>query len=196
MDHPDRHLRETTLQQELVWQGRLLTVQRDVVCLPDGHSAAREYIRHPGAAVIVAIDEDGSVVMERQYRHPIGEVIEELPAGKLDPSEPPLTCAQRELREETGFVAERWDDLGWFWPCVGYSDEVIHVFVATGLRREAHARDHEEFLDVFLMPWSELIARAEAGSIRDGKTLAALFWARRWWEEHKQSTGYRDSIVS
>lgn len=174
----DRHLIEVAVASSRVWQGKLLDVWRDKVRLPDGHSATREYIRHPGAVVIVALDAHHRVVMERQYRHPVGAVIEELPAGKLDPGEDPLACAQRELQEETGYTAENWRWLGSFWPCVGYSNEVIHVVLATGIRPGPASLDEGEFLEVFLHPATDLMKRAEQGLLRDGKSLAALWLAR------------------
>ncbi|GLW59665.1 NUDIX domain-containing protein [Hydrogenophilus thermoluteolus] len=174
----DSHLVEVAVASSRVWQGKLLDVWRDKVRLPDGRSATREYIRHPGAVVIIALDAHNRVVMERQYRHPVGAVVEELPAGKLDAGEDPLTCAQRELQEETGYTAKQWRLLGSFWPCVGYSNEVIHVVLANEIVPGAARLDEGEFLEVFLLPVAELIARAERGQLRDGKSLAALCLAR------------------
>lgn len=170
-------LHEVTQTQTPMWRGKLLDVWCDTVRLPDGGTATREYIRHPGAVVVVAIDEAGRVVMERQYRHPVGAVVEELPAGKLDPDESPLDCGERELREETGYTARTWRYLGTFWPCVGYSNEVLHVVLATDLTAGTTQLDAGEFLEVFLVPWEELLAQAWAGRLRDGKTLAALWFA-------------------
>ncbi|WP_217126193.1 NUDIX domain-containing protein [Hydrogenophilus thiooxidans] len=174
----DRHLVEVAVASNRVWQGKLLDVWRDKVRLPDGHTATREYIRHPGAVVVIALDAANRVVMERQYRHPVKTVVEELPAGKLDPGEDLLTCAQRELQEETGYTAHSWRLLGSFWPCVGYSNEVIHVALTTEISPGLARRDEGEFLEVFLLPLAELFARAESGQLRDGKTLAALALAR------------------
>ncbi len=166
---------EQVLNEEPIWRGKLLDVWRDTVALPGGGAATREYIRHPGAVVVVAIDEAQQVVMERQYRHPVRAIVDELPAGKLDPGESPLACGQRELREETGYTAATWRYLGSFWPCIGYSDEVIHVVLATDLTAGPAQLDEGEMIEVYRLPWSELVARARAGAIRDGKTLAAIW---------------------
>jgi len=171
--HP---LVEQVLVKEPIWRGKLLDVWRDTVALPGGVTATREYIRHPGAVVVVAIDEAQQVVMERQYRHPVQAIVDELPAGKLDPGESPLACGQRELREETGYTAATWRYLGAFWPCIGYSNEVIHVVLATDLTAGPAQCDEGEMIEVYRLPWAELLARARAGAIRDGKTLAAIWF--------------------
>ncbi|WP_459826779.1 NUDIX domain-containing protein [Hydrogenophilus islandicus] len=171
------HLVETALESLRMWQGRLLDVWRDTVRLPNGQTATREYIRHPGAVVVIAIDHAQRVVLERQYRHPVGEVVVELPAGKLDSGEEPLACAQRELQEETGFTAASWCYLGSFWPCIGYSNEVIHVALARDITPGERMLDEGEHLDVFLLPLATLLDEAKAGRIRDGKTLSALWFA-------------------
>lgn len=169
---------EHTLSREIPWQGAFLQVWRDTVRLPDGRSSAREYVHHPGAVVILAVRDDGALVMERQYRHPLGQVFWEFPAGKLDANEPPLVCAQRELKEETGFEAQQWEHLGVIHPCIGYSDEKIEVFLARGLRAGERALDEHEFLEVFAMSPAEIEAAMASGQMTDAKTLAAFCMAR------------------
>lgn len=127
-------LAEHMLTSEQVFRGRLLDVRRDRVSLPDGSEAVREYIHHPGAVVVVAVLDDGQLLFERQFRYPLHRAFLELPAGKLDSAEEPAACAQRELREETGYTAQTWKYLGVMHPCIGYSDERIEIFFAHGLR--------------------------------------------------------------
>ncbi|MCX7945545.1 MAG: NUDIX hydrolase [Hydrogenophilus sp.] len=162
------------LAQQVAWEGHLLRVRADRVHLPDGSEGRREYIAHPGAAMVVALTDTDEVVMVRQFRYPVGAVVEELPAGKVDEGESPLACAQRELEEETGYRAQRWRSLGWFWPNVGYSSEVIHIFLAEGLTAGTPRREAGEFLEVFWVPLSQLMARVAEGSIGDGKTTVAV----------------------
>jgi ADP-ribose pyrophosphatase len=174
-DLPDEALlSERTLGSESVFDGRLLKVFRDQARLPDGKTAIREYIQHPGAVVILALDADGSLILERQFRYPLGKTFIEFPAGKKDPNEIPLACAVRELREETGYEAQDWREVGHFHPCIGYSNEVIHVFVARGLSFVGVQRDEGEFLDVFHCPLSLLQEAIAQGEVTDGKTLSAL----------------------
>jgi ADP-ribose pyrophosphatase len=136
-DHRYAHLHEETLTSTQIFKGSLLDVRCDRVKFPNGHEAVREYIVHPGAVVIVAIQENGELLFERQYRYPLRRAILELPAGKIDPGENVLNTAIRELLEETGFSATEWRYLGVMHPCVGYSDERIEIFLAQGLRRES-----------------------------------------------------------
>jgi ADP-ribose pyrophosphatase len=168
-------LQETTLDSELVFDGALLKVHRDRVRLPDGGESRREYIRHPGAVVIVATLPDGRLIFERQFRYPLRRAFLELPAGKIDAGEPILACAQRELREETGYVAAEWRHVGVMHPCIGYSDERIEIFFATGLSHVGHAWDHGEFLELLTLSVEEVETSIHQGTITDGKTIAALF---------------------
>jgi len=163
-----------------VFDGALLHVRRDRVRLPDGGEATREYVVHPGAVLMLPILADGRLVLERQFRYPVGRVMLEFPAGKIDPCETPLATAQRELREETGYTAGTWEHLGTVHPEIGYSTEVIEMYVATNLAHVGAQLDDGEFLDVVLMPEDELLAAFDAGLVTDGKTIAALFaWRRR-----------------
>jgi ADP-ribose pyrophosphatase len=175
---PD-HLVETTLASETVYAGNLLHVKRDRVRLPNGSETGREYIVHPGAVLAVPVLDDGSIVFERQFRYPLGRAFIELPAGKIDPGEDPLETGRRELLEETGYTAREWKKLAVLHPCIGYSDEVIHVYLAAGLEAGDHRRDHDESLDVFAMTLPQAMQALRNGEITDGKTMIALFWAEK-----------------
>lgn len=170
-------LTETRLDTEQVFDGVLLKVHRDTVRLPDGKSSVREYIRHPGAVVVLAVLPDGRLVFERQFRYPLGQAFIELPAGKLDAGESIEACARRELREEVGYEAEHWTHVGTMHPCIGYSDEHIEVFVATALRYVGHQWDEGEFLEILSLSLDEARSAMQRGELTDGKTLSALFMA-------------------
>lgn len=177
MSKPPRDLTERTVSSRVLLRGKLLDVREDQVLLPDGSTATREYIRHPGAAVMIALLEDGQLVLERQWRQPLSRVLIELPAGKLDAGEDPLACARRELEEETGYIAELWSELATVHPCVGYSDERLVFFLARGLRQGCARPDHGEHLEVFSATLDQCLEWARQGVITDGKTLVGLFWA-------------------
>ena len=170
-------LNETCLDSEQVFDGVLLKVHRDSVRLPDGRTGIREYIKHPGAVVVLAVLPDGRLVFERQFRYPLGKSFLELPAGKIDPGEDILACAQRELREETGYEAARWQYIGVLHPCIGYSNERIEVFVARNLTHVGHQWDEGEFLEILSLSLDEARAAMRAGDLTDAKTLTALFMA-------------------
>ncbi len=170
---------EAPLRRETVWEGRLLQVHRDEVSLPDGRPAVREYIRHPGAVVILALDDEGRVVLERQYRYPLGREFIELPAGKIDPGEADLACARRELLEETGYTAREWTYVTTVYPCIGYADERLVFFLARGLTQEGHRRDADEFLEVFALPVEQALEGIRSGAICEAKTVAGLFWLEK-----------------
>jgi ADP-ribose pyrophosphatase len=176
MTPSDEHLVEHTLSSNELFKGRLLHAFRDEVRLPDGKLATREYVKHPGAVVIAAQLPDGRWVMERQYRYPVQQVMIEFPAGKLDAAESPLTCAQRELLEETGYVAAQWANAGVMHPCIGYSNEVIHLWFARGLTLSQRQLDEGEFLDVFAASTSELLAWVRDGQLTDAKSMSVLLW--------------------
>ena len=172
-----RDLTEVRISGEEVYAGGFFRVHRDVVRLPDGSETVREYIRHPGAVGIVALFYDGRVLLERQYRYPHRRDFIEIPAGKLEPDEPHLETAKRELLEETGYVAADWTRLGIIHNAIGYSDEGIELWYAKGLEQRAANPDAGEFLEVFTLRFAEALAMVREGGITDVKTIVGLLWA-------------------
>jgi ADP-ribose pyrophosphatase len=170
------HLVETTVSQEELLRGRFLHVVRDHVALPDGQPATREYVVHPGAVVVVPLLDDGRVVLERQHRHPVGQVMIEFPAGKIDPGEDRRACAERELREETGYTAREWAHAGLMHPVIAYSTEFIDIWFARGLVAGERSLDAGEFLDVFAATPTELLQWCRDGRVTDAKTLSCMLW--------------------
>ena len=182
LDDDVSHLRETTTSSEQIWKGRLLDVRRDEVRLPDGHLAHREYIVHPGAVMVVAMLDAERLIVERQWRHPIGRALLEFPAGKLEAGEPVLSCAVRELFEETGYRAAEWARAGVTHNAIAYATEGIEIWFARGLVAGERRLDHGEFLDVLEATSDELEAAAGRGELTDAKTLVGLLWLRQWRE--------------
>ena len=172
-DYTEHEVSSTT-----VYQGALLRVKEDRITLPNGQPAKREYIEHQGAVLIIALLDDNTVVLERQYRYPVRQHCYELPAGKKELGEASLLTAQRELKEETGYEANDWRSLGSLLPSIGYSDEHIEFFIARDLRFTGIARDEGEFLDVFTLTLDDAIAWITSGKIKDVKTIAGIFWAK------------------
>ncbi len=182
----DAHLREDMLHSEQVFKGHLLDVRRDRIRLPDGGEAHREYIVHPGAVVVIPILDDGRLVLVRQYRYPLGRVMLEFPAGKLEVGEPPYTCAVRELAEETGYRAAEWARAGELHNAIAYSSEGIDIWLARGLTLGEQALDEGEFVDVAVLSLDELLDQARRGELTDAKTLIGLLWLQNL------RTGYWD----
>ena len=172
----DAHLKEEAIGSEVLLDGNFLHARRDTVRLPDGASATREYVIHPGAVVVIPMLDDGRIVLERQYRYPIGQVMIEFPAGKLDAGEAPLVCGQRELLEETGYTATEWAHAGAMHLAVAYSTEIIHIYFARGLSLGERQLDHGEFLDVFTATPAELLSWCRDGTLTDAKTLTCALW--------------------
>ena len=172
-----RDMSETQLTTQTVFQGRLLHVKSDQVRLSNGHEATREYILHPGAAMIIALSDEKTIVLERQYRYPLDRHFIELPAGKIDPGEDPLATAQRELREECGYTAEQWRHLTTMHPSIGYANEHIELFLARGLSQAANQLDEDEFLEVLHVPVAEALRWIRDGRITEAKAVTGLLWA-------------------
>ena len=179
MSGPD--LTEETLSTETVYQGRLLHARLDRVRLPNGKESSREYLVHPGAAVIIPLFDNGDVLLERQHRYPLHRDFIELPAGKFDPHETELACARRELQEETGYAADDWQYLATFYPCIGYSDERLVFYLARGLRHVGDGPDHDEFLEILRVPMADALEMVRDGRICEGKTVMGLLWLERFW---------------
>ena len=173
-----QNLIEKTVDSSEVFAGEMLHVYRDNIELPNGMMATREYVKHVGAVAVVALTENGSVVMEKQYRYPARRVVTEIPAGKLDSlEEDRLEAAKRELREETGIEADEWVELGEYHPASAYCNEKIWMFMARGLRKGEQDLDEDEFLNVVEVPLEELVEQVLDGTIKDGKTQVALLKA-------------------
>ena len=179
MSH-DSHLVESEISSEVKYQGLFLHVRSDQVHLPNGKISMREYILHPGAVLILAFLPNGNLLFERQFRYPLRRVFLELPAGKIDAGEAVIDTAKRELREETGYLADSWSHLGVIHPCIGYSDERIEIFEARDLHLAGSLQlDHNEFLEVVELSPSEARQAVWEGRITDAKTISALFWLDR-----------------
>lgn len=165
-----------------IYSGKVVVLNLETVALPNGASVELEIVRHPGAAAIVPLKPDGTVILVRQYRHAAGGYIYEIPAGKLDRGEAPLACAARELEEEVGWRAERFELLTSIFTAPGFADEVIHIYAATGLTPGRQNLDHDEILEIVEVPLEKAIRMIQAGEIRDGKTIAGLQTAylRTW----------------
>ncbi len=176
----DERLIERQCASELVLAGDFLQVRRDQIAFADGALAQREYVVHPGAVVIIPVLDDGRLVLERQYRYPLGQVLLEFPAGKIDAGESRWTAAIRELAEETGYRAREWACAGVLHNAAAYSTELIEIWFARGLSAGPQSLDDGELIDLCLMQESELDALAAAGSLTDAKTLIGLLWLQKW----------------
>ena len=168
---------EKQLSSEFIFDGVVVKLYKDMVELPNGKEATREVIRHKGAACVIAITDDYKVIVVKQFRYPFNKVLVEIPAGKLDPGEEPHQCALRELKEEAGVIPERLVFIGDLYPTPAYCDEVIHMYMATGLKYVEQNLDDDEFLEVVHMPYTELKKAIFTGEICDAKTQAAFLKA-------------------
>jgi ADP-ribose pyrophosphatase len=173
-------LEEHTLESHVAFEGQFLRVLVDRVRCPDGHLAPREYLRHPGAVMMIPLLDDGRIVLERQYRYPLRRSLIEFPAGKIDAGESLLGCAQRELAEETGYRASTWTYFGGFHNAIGYCDERIHVYLAQGLTHGDAVTDDGEVLEVFTATPSQLLDWIAAGSVTDVKTIVGAYWLEKY----------------
>ncbi|WP_028310312.1 NUDIX domain-containing protein [Derxia gummosa] len=180
LEKSDPKLDEATVSSEIVFSGHFLKVRRDVARMPDGKTTTREHILHPGAVMIVPMLDDGRLVLERQFRYPLGRVFLEFPAGKIDPGEAMQVCGERELLEETGYRAREWVRLGAINNAIGYSDEVIEIWLARGLEAGSNQLDEHEFLEVIAVSLDELLGWIRSGEVTDVKTIVGAYWAEQF----------------
>jgi ADP-ribose pyrophosphatase len=177
-DH-SAELREVCTDSKTMHRGPFLTLNCDTVRLPDGSSGTREYVKHPGAVMVIPLFDDGRVLMESQFRYPMGKVMYEYPAGKLDPNEGALGCAKRELREETGYTAREFIYITRVHPIISYSTEFIDIFLARGLVEGERKLDEGEFLELFTAPVADVLEWVRTGKISDVKTIIGTFWLEK-----------------
>lgn len=171
----NKTLFEKRLKRRKVFSGNAVNFRADIIRLPNGKTAMREFMDHPGAVAILPVLENGDIVMVRQYRYPVGSATLEIPAGKLhSQNDPPLKRAKAELREETGYYGGRLKKLTAFWPTSAFSNELLHVYIATGLKAGASAPDEDEFIRVESMPFKKAVRLVRTGKIKDAKTIIAL----------------------
>lgn len=173
------NLEEKTLKQEYIFNGKLINLRKDEVLLPNDKKANREVVEHSGGVGIVAINDNNEVLLVKQFRYPYKKVLLEIPAGKINKGENPLKCGIRELKEETGVVAEKIISLGEIYPSPGYCDEVICLYLATNLKIETTNPDEDEFLENISLPFDTALKMAENGEIKDAKTVIGLFRASK-----------------
>ena len=186
-DKPAQDFAEHCIESKTVYHGKLLHVLEDQVRLPDGRPAQREYVRHPGASMMLAFPDPDTVLLVRQFRYPHRRDFIEIPAGKIDPGEDPLRTAQRELREECGYEARDWRHLTTIHPCIGYSNERIELYLARDLTHVGHSPDDGEFIELVPMKLAEALRRVKEGAITDQKTVIGLLWADRFLRKNRKS---------
>ena len=168
------HLVEQRKYSEKVFSGELLHVFKDEAILPDSSTGRREWIQHPGACAVVPMFGNGDCVLIQQFRYPAQQLFWEVPAGKIDVDEDPLSTASRELEEETGYRAEQLTYIGHFYPAIGYADEIIHIYLAEGLTQGAQNTDQDEFLSIYRVPFEEALSMIDSGEINDAKTISSI----------------------
>lgn len=180
----DSLLREKKLSSKKVFDGKLLQVYSDQAELPDKSTSVREWIKHPGASAVVPVFEDGTIMLLQQFRYPPNKTFIEVPAGKIDAGEDQKTTAKRELFEESGVKCKNLEEVGSFYPAIGYADEIIYVYVGWGLTEESQSVDDDEFLLKYRIPFSKALNMIKTGEISDGKTICSLIQASLWWKEN------------
>ncbi len=180
----DSLLREKKLSSKRVFDGKLLQVYSDQAELPDKSTSVREWIKHPGASAVVPVFEDGTIMLLQQFRYPPNKTFIEVPAGKIDAGEDQKTTAKRELFEESGVKCKNLEEVGSFYPAIGYADEIIYVYVGWGLTEESQSVDDDEFLLKYRIPFSKALNMIKTGEISDGKTICSLVQASLWWKEN------------
>ena len=167
-----------------VYDGVLLNAWKDAVKMPDGKTAIREYLRHPGAALVLPVFNNGDILLIGQYRYAARRAFLELPAGKLDTGELPETTAMRELEEEAGITCKHLEKIGILYPCIGYSDEIIHIYTGWGISETGQNPDEDEFLARFRVPFTDAVNMVDSDEINDAKTVIALLRGHRWWQKN------------
>ena len=175
---------ENSLKSREIYQGDLLHVFKDEAELPDGSTSTREWIKHPGACAVIPVFESGEILLLRQFRYPVRQIFWEVPAGKVDPGESQDSTAMRELQEEAGVEGTELAYIGHFYPCIGYSDEVIHIYTAWNLQEVDHNVDDDEFVTRERLPFEKAIEMVHSGEINDGKTAICLLRAWEWWQQN------------
>lgn len=178
-------LAENRLKSSEIYKGDLLHVFRDEALLPDGRVTAREWIKHPGACAVIPVFDNGDIMLIRQFRYAVGDIFWEVPAGKIDSGEKEETAAGRELQEEVGLDSDHFEYIGHFYPCIGYSNEVIHMYVAWGLHETDQNVEEDEFVTPERLPFSKAVEMVHSGEINDGKTMICLLKAWQWWQTHE-----------
>ncbi|MFH5832119.1 NUDIX domain-containing protein [Halalkalibaculum sp. DA3122] len=174
---------EKRISSKEIFDGRLLHVFFDEARLPDGSESTREWIKHPGASAVLPVFRDGDVMLVKQFRYPVAQIFYEVPAGKIDPGETADSTARRELKEEAGLTCQQFHYLGNFYPSIGYTDEIIHLYIAWEIEEFEQTVDEDEFLVKERVPFREAVEMAHTGEISDGKTAITLLRAWKWWQK-------------
>lgn len=176
---------EQTLSSKEVFNGKLLHVFLDEVRLPDASNSTREWIKHPGASAVVPVFENGDTMLVRQFRYPMSQIFYEVPAGKIDPGESADSTAERELKEEAGLVCHNYSYIGHFYPSIGYTDEIIHLYIAWDIEVFDQQVDEDEFLVKEKLPFETAVQMIHSGEISDGKSIVTLLRAWHWWQQNE-----------